>query len=215
MVLSHLSLSPPVQAFMDMIRERCASLGVEMYFGGGTCIEHHGVSYHGYFDNRNLPAPRYAVAIGRPVAEWFPDAVHESCHMEQWALSAPVWKAQMFSPTLYAADVLREWLLGKEMPHEEVIRVIEIVRELERDCEERTLRTVSEFHLPVDELVYAQKANSYLYYHTAMLATRRWYRRAPYEVPQVWMLMPTKLLSKERYATLPADYLRAFEDHLF
>ena len=215
MDLCHLAVEKNVRAFMNIIVETCRRLDVEVLLGEGDRVEYDGLYSNGYFGNISPLSVRYAVAVGKPTSLWLPVALHEFCHLEQWAEGAPVWIDQEFSKTMCAFDLVMEWCGGKDLSKEEVIRLVRLARELERDCEERALRKITQFELPLDPLEYTQKANSYLFFYTAMIETKQWYVRAPYEVPEVWTLMPTILLPAGDYDTLPGEYLEAFKKHLF
>jgi hypothetical protein len=205
----------PVQHFLRVVTETCDRHGVEMYLGKGRNVRYKSLRCLGYFDSMESPSPRYAVATGRPLAEWLPIAVHELCHLAQWAEGAPAWIEQVLAPSVYALDLLGEWFAGKHLEDEEITRLIGLAREVERDCEERTLRMIVQYRLPVDLTVYAQQANSYVFYYTAMREMRRWYTRSPREVPEVWKLMPDRILPPPAYEDLPVEYREAFLKYLF
>ncbi len=215
MSFSGLVLEREVEAFLQFAAEKCNKDGVEIYLGKGKRVRYKDILCNGIFDNLHKPRPRLSVAMGKPVSQWLPIFNHELSHEAQWVEGAEVWKDQEFSDGTYAFDHLLLWCGGKEMEMSEVKRLLRPAREVERDCEARSLLNIERFDLPINPEQYAQKANSYLYFYTAMAHTRKWYKRAPYEVPEVWLLMPKRLLPSEEYDDLPPGYLRAFERHLF
>lgn len=211
-LLSTISSDPHVHAFADMVKQGCREHGVEVHLGKGKRVRYKSLLCNGYFDSMNTPLPRLAVAVGKPVSEWLPILGHEYCHLEQWAEGAPAWVDQ---EEIYALDLLTEWFEGREFAYDQIASLVTVSREVERDCEARMLQKILTFSLPIDPEEYAQKANSYVFFYTAMQQLRKWYVRAPYEVPEVWKLMPKKLLSAKEYEHLPEAYLQVFQQHLF
>ena len=215
MVISRLVLGKPVQKFMNEVATTCRRHGVEKYLGKGKQVLYRDLLCLGYFDDMHHKPPRLAVATGRPLSEWLPIFVHEFEHTMQWIERAPAWTNQVMSPTSYALDLLGEWFAGREMNNEEVARLIRLAREVERDCEERTVRAIAEYQLPIDSVKYAKQANAYVFSYTAMKETQGWYVRSPRDVPEILELMPKQILQEGAYEKLPAGYVDALQKHCF
>lgn len=136
-----------------------------------------GIRCSGYFSTDGA-VPILAVAIGRPVGDWLGTLLHEYSHLTQWAENATVWRAD--SDAAWA-----EWLGGKRVPG--IKAKIAASRELEADCERRTVRLIHELDAPIDVERYIRSANSYVHFYNVMAEKRKWYApgRGPYSVPEV------------------------------
>lgn len=205
----------PTKTFLDVVKNTCRQHGVRIYFGNGKWVTYTSIRCLGYFDDIHHTPPRLAVATGRPLPEWLPIAVHEFAHLLQWVEDSPVWKDQVISPTAYALDLFNEWMDGKDFSQEHIARLVRVAREVERDCEARTLALIKTHRLPINPVIYAQKANSYIFSYSVMARTRKLYVRVPRHTPELWKLMPKKILPEEAYEHIPEDYFRAFLTHCY
>lgn len=200
--------------FLDIVVGTCKDHSVECYFGKGKRVLYKGMICQGYFVDS--PSARYAVATGRLLEEWLPIAVHEYAHLLQWTEGAPAWKNQVFPEGDYALDRLVLWCDGKvEYSPATLARLVNVAREVERDCEERVSRLIKKFALPINAREHAQKANSYIYYYSAIAIFRRLSVRSPYEANEVWEMMPKRILPTAAYEKIPKKYLSALLREVF
>ena len=204
-----------VRVFLGDMRRVCRTHGIKVYLGKGKQVLYRDLSCMGYFDDMHHVPPRYAVATGRPLSVWLPIAVHEFCHVKQWIECVPAWTNQVITPSAYALDLLGEWFDGREMKKEKIAKLIRVAREVERDCEERTVGEIIRRQLPVNHVKYAKQANSYVFSYTAMRETRAWYTRSPRDVPQILKLMPDTILPECAYEDLPKGYLEALRKYCY
>lgn len=203
------------RAYLRDVSQTCKEYGVAMYFGRGRQVLYRDLLCMGYFDDMHHAPPRYAVATGRPLSEWLPIAVHEFCHVKQWIERVPAWTNQVITPSACALDLLGEWFNGREMKKEQIAKLVRVAREVERDCEERTVSEIIRHRLPIDPAKYAKQANSYVFSYTAMSKTRAWYARSPRDIPQILKLMPDEILPERAYEDLPAGYLDALRKYCY
>jgi hypothetical protein len=198
----------------DMDRE-LSSAGVRVVCEPKRRISYPGTpfSVNGYFVD--TPLNEFGIATGKHEEDWLPIATHEYSHFLQYRDNAPAWSEGRIPGTqFWAINIIGLWLgHGVELAPPRLDEYIRRAREVERDCEERTLALLARYGLPVDPKEYAQKANSYLFFYTAMKETRRWYGKAPYEVREVWRTLPDAVLPAEAYDTLPDGYLRLIKRH--
>jgi hypothetical protein len=132
----------------------------------------------GYFDES---VPVLAVACGKDEEQWLGVLLHEYSHLTQWAEDAPVWRASH-------GDEWVSWLDGK--PVRRIKEKIAAAREVEADCERRTVRLIRELDAPIDIERYVRAANSYVHFYNVMAEKRKWYAagRGPYAVAEVMAL---------------------------
>ncbi len=182
----------------EVVREltrRAWSFGVAVYLPPTDHVMADGLRVTGYFDGE-ADQPVLACATGLPQDRWLGVFCHEYCHLTQWAEGAPVWAADK-DPKWH------EWLEGK--PVRNVRAQIEASRELEADCERRTVRLIKELGAPVDLDRYIRAANAYVHFYNTIADVRKWYApgKAPYNVPEVLALCnPT--LDRDFSKTPPA-----------
>lgn len=128
----------------------------------------------GYFDGSS-ETPVLAVAWGNCEDRRIGVLLHEYSHLTQWAEDAPVWREDKGGWT--------DWLDGK--PVRNVRHLIAKSREIEADCERRTVRLIRELGAPVDLDRYIRSANAYVHFYNVMAEKRKWYQpeRIPYNDP--------------------------------
>lgn len=123
---------------------------------------------NGYFeeDKKEL-----AVATGNGLNYWLPILVHETSHFDQWREKSTVWAN-------YSKAV------GKE--------IILKTRDLELDCEIRSVEKIKKYDLPINKSEYIKKANAYILFYTFIGNTKRWYviGKEPYNNKKIVNLMP-------------------------
>lgn len=158
---------------LQELTRRAWRFGVAVVMSPEPTVTTGTIKVGGYFDPETSPAV-LAVSTGRPVEQWVGLLMHEYSHLTQWAENVPIWKAAQ------AAASIDDWLAGT--PVRNIKRAIGIVRDMEADCERRTIRLARELQAPIDIARYTRGANSYIHFHNVMAETRKWYRdgQGPY-----------------------------------
>ena len=148
------------------------------------------VHCNGCFEDYKEPF-HLSIAVGKPVSEWFPILVHESCHFDQWRGDCGVWNAARKDG--YIEEDIFKWIAGEPMeePDAHYGRLISLMRDVELDCEQRTAKKIIERRLPIDVKNYIRGANAYVLFYTFMAVDRKWYKigKAPYRNPNILSLM--------------------------
>lgn len=158
------------------LTQRAYRLGVSVYLPAVSHVVADGVPCSGYFD-AGPEVPVLAVAWDNPMRLGV--LLHEYCHATQWVERAPVWVAD--EKTGSWAD----WLAGDRIRNPRA--ALESAREIEADCERRTIRLAKELGAPLDLERYARGANAYVHFYNVMAKTRKWFRidRRPHMVDEV------------------------------
>jgi len=135
--------------------------------------------------------PELAVATDKPELEWLMVLLHESCHMKQWIEKSDFW-VDSFIDGRESIDYINEWVEGKEFTNEELKKLSILARDVEWDCEKRTIERAKAFNLNINYTEEIQRANSYILFYNFILETRKWYKTefAPYRIREVWSLAP-------------------------
>lgn len=167
------------QEIVKVITERAWRFGVAVLLSPENTVKAaDNIACAGFFDETT---PLLAVACGKDDEDWLGVLLHEYCHLTQWAENAEVWRASK-------GDSWTDWLDGK--PVRGIQAKIAAAREIEADCERRTVRLIRELDAPIDVERYIRAANSYVHFYNVMAAKRKWYAkgRGPYDVPEVLAL---------------------------
>jgi len=160
------------------------------------------------------------VAVGRPVEEWFPIFVHETSHMDQFLESSKYWHNIYIivdGERIEGIDILDRHIAGDSFPPEVLWEAVSRAVAVEWDCERRVVEKIKQFDLPINIEEYTKKANGYLYLYRMAAQERAWSipGRAPYSVPEVWEVMPNRLLSLRNYRFVPKKYQELYKKYCF
>jgi hypothetical protein len=167
---------------------------------------------NGYFDGDKA---KLAVACGnQPFEVWFPILVHESCHMDQWIEKCPAW-INGYIGGVDSTTILDLWVNHHiELTDDQLWKVIDMTREVERDCEARVIEKALQYGLPMDIIEHAKKGNSYVYFYNIIGLVRKWYEigSEPYSIPAVWNNMPPDF--NRDYTKIPHDVFHLYRIHM-
>lgn len=157
-----------------------------------------GVSCVGWADHVGVK-----IATGNEKREWLSWFVHETCHLDQIA-DRPLW----YETSVDAISKFEEWLAGRRV--NDINSIVKKCIKLEHDCEQRTIRKIHRFKLPINVKTYAQKANAYLlgYYQSGV--DRQWCKKS-YEEDYIWKALPTKLFDIKTALRPPKECLSLFD----
>lgn len=155
------------------------------------------------------------VATGNPNSQWLHVLLHESCHMDQYIENSDLWNGTTMRGGNSAFYVVEQWVNGKKYAPSTIVRAINSIIALERDCEERSIEKINKLKLPLKQSIYVRKANSYIIFFTMIYFFRRWYLegKEPYRLKSVWGKMPTELISdfwnNKKYLYLYKDIIKS------
>lgn len=165
-----------------------------------------------------FPRPQLAVATGKDISQWLPILVHESSHLDQYLEGSPAWNDSYIpNTTIETVEILTLWFENKiELTATQLSEYVRRSRAVELDCERRTVDKMKRYNLPLDITQYIQKANSYVFFYTAMAETRSWYipGKEPYNLEHVWSLCPNTFLQDAEYEVVPPALMAAYQEIL-
>lgn len=193
-----------IDLFIKDVRRKCREYGVKLILKRSQKLEiEEGMYGGGYFDPETK-----TLAVAKYHVDFLALLVHESCHLDQWCEEAKVWKKSYEGD---AGNELDEFLNGKEVSN--IRAALNRVKALELDCERRSLVKINQYELPINQVVYAQKANAYLQFHNYMLLSKKWHT-SPYSDPNIYSIMPKRMMSDSYYKRLPLKIKRVFDQFL-
>jgi hypothetical protein len=124
----------------------------------------------GFFDEKNL-----VCCTDMPKQRWLSILSHESCHMDQFLEGEPLY-------------------LNVDLPQIQKNRQkrYRAVMEMERDCEERSIRKIIHYGLPIYLEPYYRAGNCYLASHYYFAKYNCFYKvgRSPYDDEELMSLFP-------------------------
>jgi len=175
--------------YIQTVKDKCIENNVQMLLTSEETVMVGGQPCSGYFDDVK---PILAVATGKPFEEWAEIFVHESCHLDQFLEGADVWTDHKIHE-LDATGVMDLWLNGYvEMNPAQSLNITMKIIDVERDCEERVVKKIHDYGLPIDPVLYAKKANAYVLSYHVVRNLRRWYSngKSPYGIQEILEMMP-------------------------
>lgn len=197
-----------IEQLIDDTKRLAKKAKIKLRISDGEYVQFDETRSNGYFDPENRV---FAVARNKNFLDTF---IHESCHMDQWLESSPISAEYdaIVTPLMFSVLAGTEPYLGNE---ELFKRQVELSRDLELDCERRTVAKIKAYGITeIDTDVYTRKANSYIYFYTYLLEKQKWYEigREPYSVDEVWQLAPNHF--NNDYSVIPDDLKQAFDKYL-
>lgn len=158
-------LPDEAKIFIADLITKCLDLNVTLKFYDK--ITHRGCS--GLFEHET---PMLYVCTSNKEAEWLSTAIHESCHLDQWVEKSKYYKKFAGCPYSWS-----DWMDGKvELTSRKVSIAINVLQDMELDCEKRTVKKIVEYNLThiINTSEYIKKANDVLFTWTMVKKTRKW-----------------------------------------
>lgn len=205
------------QEFLEFVRNECAANKVGHFTSSDPRIYYDGMRCNGFFESEfpahqaleaivsgarfdqldtdtSLCTPLLAYSRGGKTQEELTCLVlHEYCHMQQFLENSPHWvAADVFTPWV-------QWLDGVEVEQDKLLAAWRQIVTVEHDCEQRALHKARQLDLPIDRTKYIRRANAYLFFHSWALKNRKFYTKAPYEIPGLVNKMPLALYELPTY----------------
>lgn len=200
------------EKFISFVKQKCKDYDVKLILSPEDHVATipNECKCNGYFDDDNRAL---AVATGKSFDKWFKTLVHEFGHMTQWIDGIPEWK-EIKEPA--DAEVIIELWYDKLIELESAQKQywLKRARNVELDCERRTVRLIKRHNLPIDTEEYSQHANAYVYFWNYTMIVRSWYKigKEPYNIPEIVSAMP-KTMDND-YDKLPPKYRELFDKYL-
>jgi hypothetical protein len=180
-----------VERFVEDLKEVCTERNVRLYLPNTTSVKYNATTtVHGFFGGKPI-----TLACARKSPLFVEILVHESCHLDQY------FDDYKFFNKGNDSDLIDQWLLGKKIDN--VKKHIAITREIELDCEKRSVDKIIEYDLPINIDHYIKKSNAYLWFYTYMSKHRFWPSadQIPYKILSIWSKMPSTF--QKSYSDMP------------
>jgi hypothetical protein len=192
-------MNKKAKEFIKHVKQECKKYGIKCDLRRTKYVRLPGkLTCSGYFDDHEK---ELVCSMNRPDA--LEILVHEFGHLTQWVDQIDLWKK---------ADVsipkVDDWLMGEDVP--DIKKHIAVSRDLELDNEKRSVKIIKKFGLDIDIDQYIKKANSYIFFYTRLLATRKWCSATnrPYNNKKLLEVMPTHF--RMNYHKIPKKIEKVF-----
>ena len=190
-----------VAKFISHVKAECKRLGIRFRFSKYKkvhCGDH--ILCGGFFDDITKTL---AVATGgRTQDQWLALLVHEYNHLLQWSEKSPFWCSD--------ADGFLQWLEGKhdKWNAKQLLKFYRRTRDVEWDCERRSIKMIQDWKLPLDLAEYTRQANTYVGSYAVMMKKRKWMVKSSYSNPHIVKLMPgNRLLTRNELTNPPTEFM--------
>lgn len=161
----------------------------------------------GYWEDDDKDNPVFACSIRGSPESWIGVFAHEYCHFLQWLDKDIIWKRYHDLD----GDILCDCIDNKPVKAKDLDYYMDTVRDIEWDCEKRTVKLLKKYGIPLNIDDYIRAANIYIFYYTYLKTSRKWTdekKKALYEFPEVRNLVKTSFYRS--YTKIPSDLLKAF-----
>jgi hypothetical protein len=190
--------------FIEWIKSECRKKGVKLTLKRTKSVRAtDNIRCAGFFTEQNEDGvPELACSMSRP--DSIEVLAHEFCHFLQWVEGSEIW-----NNTDPSSDKLEKWLNGRRVNN--IKKHIGVVRDLELDCEKRTVKLLKKWDIGVDLDMYTKKANAYVQFYNYLYYTRRWSnpKNSPYRNGNVIKVMSPKFNMK--YEEMSKRVKKVFE----
>ena len=174
-------------SFVELVRVHLSCYGMKLKISNKKLLKSDWGSITGWFDDTG------GIFLAGKNKRWFAILVHEYCHFLQWEESCPLYAR--FDRHYAGWD---SWLLGlKNLRSKDLHIKFLAIRNLELDCEMRTVKLIKKYNLPVDVKKYIQDANAYMFFYAYVKKYRTW-PDAPIS-QKIKDIMPVKFLKQNTY----------------
>ena len=199
-----------LESYLKYLKEKTSEHNVKLILKNQRYFIDGGTTIGGYFCEEPL---ELAVATKKSKKIWLPYLIHEDSHLDQWIEQCPEYTNTQLEKGICASELIPSWVEGKDYSIEIIERAITSLREMELDCERRTLKKINQFELLIDPLHYIQAAAINIHQYNYILLRRKYLRdgnNLPYEDPILRSKMPTTL--RGNFRRLTKKQLEAFDE---
>ena len=182
--------------FVRFVKKTIGEHGLKLTLRDAHLVTTNSFRCYGWFSQDQI-----CVATKNP--RWVEVLAHEYSHFIQWRKGTPLYR-KCFGPTNNYADVVEDWLQGKEYDPRRVARAFDAYRAMERECEKIAVKVMDKCGVVFDHERYAQEANCTLYmYHFMEQRRIKRFKKDPLTW-RVLRKMPTSFRAQS-HTTLPQE----------
>lgn len=185
---------------------------VNIVFSDTKSVQYNGEDFQtgGYWDDSDPKNLTLACAVGKPIEKWGPIFAHEYCHFIQWKEKSAEWDHYRKN---VSSSVYDKIFNNEPVDEEKMIQCLEACKQLELDCERRTVELLKKHKVPIDLKKYIRGANAYIHFYNHARYYREWYDldKVPYYLKNLYAHAPTSF--RGSYDKMPRRLGYAFKKY--
>lgn len=162
---------------------------------------------NGYWKEYNGHDLVLACRVKPHAHQWIPCFAHEFCHFKQWEKKNKYWRQYDPLTTVEYSDIIHNHPIAKERLNLH----LDAIRDLEADCERKTVALLKRYNIVMDYETYIKDANIYIFLHNYIKQYRAWIPYNSKAVPEIHAVISSKFY--KNYKTTPPEINRLFEKH--
>lgn len=172
-------------------------------------IQDEGLKVSGYWNDIDDNHLVFACATGKPIQKWGPIFAHEYCHFLQWKDKDQIWHNYQ----TIGMDEICDIFHNKPISEERLEFCLNASRDIELDCEKRTVKLLKQYKIPIDISNYIRGANAYIHFYNHIKRYRHWYppKKMPYARRGLLKVAPSRFLSN--YDNIPKKMISEYEKY--
>jgi hypothetical protein len=200
-----------IELFLKHVRLECKRYSINLRIVPGEHLTgDDGSIYGGYFQEDPL---EIAVANRSDQTLYLHVLVHEFSHFEQWRDREPIYYCKYRNTS--ADSIVNRWIAGENFAESTLDNCIAIVRDMELNCERRSIQNIIKYKLPIDIERYARCASAYVHFYNYMRISRRWNckdNKSIYSISDIISRMPSNMDGD--YSNMSDELLRIYTQNL-
>lgn len=207
-----------VETYIQKVKDVAKMCNIKIKLVNEKNLIYDGVVSNGLFiENSRGSGGELLVAVKKPIEEWLPVFIHESCHMEQFITKSPIWLSLYDKSGFSGIDTFFSYVSDTKNYKTYNKHIIDaatlIVQDLEYDCERRSVEKIKKYKLPIDTKHYIKTANSYILFYQYAKLKRIWYskNKAPYLIKEIVDSMPSRFV--KNYNKLSTKHIELYDKY--
>jgi hypothetical protein len=201
--------------WIGLIKDCIIDLGtykVNIIFSNNESIQcgDHGYKIGGYWDGSDSDNLTLACAVGTSIHKWGSVFAHEYCHFVQWKEKSDEWVQYN---KYVKGDVYNKIFSNTLVNEQKMIQCLDACKQLELDCEKRTVELFKKHKVPIDLKEYIKGANAYIHFYNHARYYREWYDpfKVPYHLKNLYEHAPSSF--RGSYDKIPRRLGYAFKKY--
>ncbi len=181
-------------SFVELVRVHLSCYDMKLNITKNKFVKSGDASVGGYFCDDE------GIMVAGKNDRWFGILVHEYCHFLQWEENFIGYAK--FDKHYVGWDT---WLSGKRnLKKKDLHTKFLAIRNLELDCEQRTVKLIKKYKLPVDIQKYIQDANAYMFFYAYVKKHRVWPNKVIDQ--RLKDIQPKKFLKQSKYNKMSKEF---------
>lgn len=198
-----------MQFFTDcLIQLKSYDVEVELTTNKKVFVDFDKTYTKGFFDDSTNPRkPLLSCSVQGNLEDWITVFAHEYCHFLQWKEKRKIW----YKYAKLDAEILHKCVSNKPVKKDTLEKYLNCVRDMELDCEKKTIKLLKKYKLPIDYDKYVKGANVYVHYYNYLKIARKWHGKnqiPPYQIKEI--IDAVKPEFYDSYDEIPQNLLDLF-----